>query len=62
MKRSEALKKLKLETENWMSNPPDIDELNLILITLENLGMMPPQYIYTHDGFTMCKNAWEDEE
>ena len=52
MKRSEMLKLLKEETDNWMSPQPDNHELEMILSVLEREGMQPPQ--------TLNKNKHED--
>jgi hypothetical protein len=66
MKRSEMLKLLEEETKNWMTNPPDRIELNLILITLEQAGMVPPEiqsniYLRSECDYAWV-NEWEPEE
>lgn len=54
MKRSEALKILKKETDNYLGNKLDINELNYILITIEEIiGMLPPN---------LTTNEWDPED
>lgn len=65
MKRSEAIKHLKMETDNWLSNPIDMYECDLIIQCLERLGMLPPEY-NANEGSGIKRscmvNEWEPEE
>lgn len=44
MKRSQMLKEIKLELEQWHQPIPSDTVLSLILQAAENAGMIPPDY------------------
>jgi hypothetical protein len=44
MKRSEMIKEIKLELEQWHQPMPSDTVLSLILNAVENAGMLPPDY------------------
>lgn len=65
MKRSEAIKRLKEETDNWCSSSLSLDEINLILVTIEDMGMSPPDFdctVFTWNEGLIRPPVWEPEE
>ncbi len=69
MKRSDLVKELALEMQNWMTAPsPDndyISEAGFVLTFLERKGMMPPfnsKYYATHWRNESNGYVWDNEE
>lgn len=66
MKRSDLIKKIKIDTDNFLSHPIEAHEIGWILDICERAGMKPPKRkvsgVVGPLGGNVYRNRWEPED